>query len=81
VLTARLPIVEMFVHELFGESRVTGGGTSTTGFAMMFGGGIDAGVRKGIGLRIVQADWMSLRFNGVTDNKNTRVSTGIVLQF
>jgi hypothetical protein len=34
-----------------------------------------------IGFRLVQADWMSLRFSGNTDNKNGRVSTGIVLKF
>lgn len=81
VLTARLPVVQPFVHALFGGARVSGGVNSTTGFAMMVGGGLDFGVRKGIGFRIVQVDWMSLRFNGVTDNKNTRVSTGIVLKF
>ena len=34
-----------------------------------------------IGFRLVQADWMSLRFSGNTNNKNGRVSTGIVLKF
>jgi len=48
---------------------------------MLIGGGLDIGLRKGIGLRLVQADWMSLRFHGDTNNKNTRVSTGIVLKF
>ena len=80
VLAARLPVVQPFVHALFGGMTVTDGG-STTGFAMQVGGGLDIGLRKGIGFRLVQADWMSLRFNGNTDNKNLRASTGIVLKF
>ena len=80
VLTARLPIVQPFVHALFGGMTITDG-ASTTGFAIQVGGGLDIGLRKGIGLRLVQADWMSLHFSGHTDNKNGRVSTGIVLKF
>ena len=48
---------------------------------MMLGGGLDIGFRKGIGILIVQADWVSTHFSGNTDNKNTRVSAGIVLKF
>jgi opacity protein-like surface antigen len=80
VLTARLPIVQPFVHALFGGMTITDG-ASTTGFAMQVGGGLDIGLRKGIGLRIVQADWMSLHFSGNTNNNNVRISTGIVLKF
>jgi opacity protein-like surface antigen len=80
VLTARLPVVQPFVHALFGGMTITDG-SSTTGFAMQVGGGLDIGLRKGIGFRLVQADWMSLHFSGTTDNKNARVSTGIVLKF
>ncbi len=80
VLTARLPVVQPFVHALFGGMTITDG-ASTTGFAMQVGGGLDIGLRKGIGFRLVQADWMSLRFSGNTNNKNVRVSTGIVLKF
>ena len=80
VLTARLPVVQPFVHALFGGMTLSNSG-STTGFAMMLGGGLDIGLRKGIGIRIVQADWVSTHFSGNTDNKNTRVSAGIVLKF
>ena len=80
VLAARLPVVQPFVHALFGGMTITDGG-STTGFAMQVGGGLDIGLRKGIGLRLVQADWMSLRFSGNTNNKNLRASSGIVLKF
>jgi hypothetical protein len=80
VLTARLPVVQPFVHALFGGITASDGGSST-GFAMLVGGGIDIGLRKGIGFRIVQADWLSTKFSGITRNSNARASTGIVVKF
>ena len=80
VLTARLPVVQPFVHALFGGITASDG-ESSTGFAMMVGGGIDVGLRKGIGFRIAQADWLSTRFSGNTRNRNVRASAGIVLKF
>jgi hypothetical protein len=80
VLSARLPVVQPFVHALFGGITASNGG-SRSGFAMLVGGGIDLGLRKGIGFRIVQADWLSTRFSGDTRNRNARVSTGIVIKF
>ncbi len=81
VLTARFPVVQPFVHALFGGGTATSSGHSHSGFAMYVGGGMDIGLRKGIGIRLFQADWLSTRFSGVTRNKNGRVSTGIVLKF
>ena len=82
VLAARLPIVQPFVHALFGGMTVGGESTnSTSGFAMLLGGGLDVGMRKGIGFRIVQADWISTNFSGTTRNRNVRVSTGLVIKF
>jgi opacity protein-like surface antigen len=80
VLTARLPVVQPFVHALFGGITASDGG-STSGFAMFVGGGIDVGLRKGIGFRIVQADWLSTKVSDITRNRNVRASTGIVLKF
>lgn len=80
VLTARLPVVQPFVHALFGGITESDGG-SRSGFAMVVGGGIDVGLRKGIGFRIVQADWLSTRYSGNTFNRNVRASMGIVLKF
>jgi hypothetical protein len=80
VLTARLPVVQPFVHALFGGLTLSNAG-STTGFAMLLGGGLDIGLRKGIGIRIVQADWLFTDFSGNTNNKNTRISAGIVVKF
>ena len=80
VLQARLPIVQPFVHALFGGMTRTNG-VSTSAFAWMLGGGIDIGLRKGIGLRLVQADWINTNFYDQTQNRNVRGSAGIVLKF
>jgi hypothetical protein len=81
VLTARLPIVQPFVHALFGGATLSANGTSTTDFAMMVGGGLDLGLRKGIGLRLIQADWLSTRFGGFVSNSQGRAAAGLVLKF
>ena len=81
VLTARLPVVQPFVHALFGGATVSGGGASDTAFAMFLGGGLDIGLRKGIGIRLVQADWVMTKFNDETQNSQGRVSAGIVIKF
>ena len=81
VLQARLPVVQPFVHALFGGQTLSASGASTSGFAMMVGGGIDLGMRKGFGVRIVQADWISAKFSGETRNRNVRASAGIVIKF
>jgi hypothetical protein len=80
-LTARLPVVQPFVHALFGAATTKSSGISTTDFAMYLGGGMDLGLRKGIGIRIFQADWLRTNFGGNTRDRNGRVSTGIVLKF
>src|SRR5215470_9700301 len=51
VLTARLPVVQPFVHALFGGARASSSGTSENAFAMFVGGGLDLGFRQGIGFR------------------------------
>ena len=81
VLTARLPVVQPFVHALFGGATISGGGVSDNAFAMLFGGGLDIGFRKGIGFRLVQADWLMTKFNNQTQNSQGRVSAGIVIKF
>jgi len=80
VLAARLPVVQPFIHGLFGGMTV-GNGTSTSGFAMMLGGGLDIGLRRGIGFRVVQADWISTSISGETRNRNVRASTGFLIKF
>lgn len=81
VLTARLPVVQPFVHALFGGVTASGGGASTNAFAMFVGGGLDLGFRRGIGFRLVQADWLMTKFGDQTQNHQGRVSSGIVIKF
>jgi hypothetical protein len=81
VLQARLPVVQPFVHALFGGATATGSGVSDNAFAMFLGGGLDLGFRKGIAFRLVQADWMMTKFADETQNKQGRVSAGIVIKF
>jgi len=81
VLTARLPVVQPFVHALFGGVRISGGGESDNAFAMLVGGGLDIGFRKGIAFRLVQADWLMTKFGDQTQDKQGRVSVGIVIKF
>lgn len=80
VLSAHTPVVQPFVHALFGGATASGGG-STTAFVMYYGGGIDAGMRHGLGFRVVQFDWMVVHFNGETDRNNVRISSGLVVKF
>ena len=48
---------------------------------MLVGGGLDIGLRKGIGLRLVQADWLLTKFGDQTQDQQGRVSAGIVIKF
>jgi len=81
VLTARLPIVQPFVHALFGGITTKIEGVSDNAFAMLVGGGLDIGLRKGIGLRLIQADWLMTKFGDQTQEHQGRVSAGIVIKF
>ena len=81
VLTARLPVVQPFVHALFGGATASGTGVSDNAFAMFLGGGLDLGFRKGIGFRLVQADWLMTKFGDQNQNNQGRVSAGIVIKF
>ncbi len=81
VLTARLPVVQPFVHALFGGATISASGQNSNAFAMLVGGGLDVGLRKGIGLRLVQADWLMTKFGSQTQDHQGRVSAGLVIKF
>ena len=81
VLTARLPVVQPFIHALFGGITFSSGRVNNNAFAMFVGGGLDIGLRKGIGLRLVQADWLMTQFNNQSQNSQGRVSAGLVIKF
>src|ERR1039458_6126924 len=86
--------INPFVHALFGGFTIGGnasgcvtggncasGSASTNGFAMMFGGGVDAKLNKAIAIRVAQFDWIYYHANGGSLNQNYRFSSGIVLRF
>ena len=81
VLTARLPVVQPFIHVLFGGATLSVEGTKNSAFAMLAGAGLDIGLRKGIGLRLVQADWLMTKFNSSTQQRQGRISAGLVIKF
>jgi hypothetical protein len=81
VLSARLPVIQPFVHVLFGSSTARIGGASDSAFSVFFGGGLDLGLRKGIGLRLVQVDWLTTEFGGQVQDSQGRVSAGIVIKW
>ena len=81
VLTARLPVVQPFVHALFGAATFSSAGVKTTAFAMLVGGGLDLGLRKGIGIRLIQADWLMTQFGNSEQKSQGRVSAGVVIKF
>jgi len=74
-----------FAHFLAGgfHSSASFGGASGSGsgFAMMFGGGVDVKATQHVGVRAIQFDWLSLRANGTSDNNNMRISTGLVFRY
>ena len=81
VLTARLPVVQPFVHALFGGATAKISGVTEGSFAMLLGAGLDLGFRKGIGIRLVQVDWLMTQFGDQKQNNQGRVSAGIVIKF
>ena len=74
--------ISPFAHLLIGGGRASAAGTSTSGFNMMAGGGLDLGsASHGLAFRMAQFDWMMTRFSGITDKNNMRLSTGLVVRF
>lgn len=81
--------VNPFVHALFGGAHLSGsvssggfsGSTSTNGFTMAMGGGVDAKLAPHFAVRLIQADWVYFRFQGQGFSNNVRVSTGLVIRF
>lgn len=79
-LTLRNPTrINPFAQALFGGSRLTGGGISSTQFAFSVGGGVDLGILPHLALR-PQVDYVGMRNSGQTLN-STRVSIGFVVHF
>ena len=74
-----------FAHFLAGGFRdsaaFSGFSGSDNGFAMMFGGGVDVKATQHVALRAIQFDWLSMHSNGLTDNNNMRMSTGLLFRY
>lgn len=74
-----------FVHFLAGgyhaSAAFSGVSASDSGFAMMFGGGVDVNASPRLAFRAVQFDWLSMRGNGSTNNNNMRISTGLLFRY
>lgn len=83
--SARRDRLTPFVHFLAGgfhaSASVPGFSTSTNGFAMMLGGGLDFKVSDHFAVRAIQPDWILWRSHGMTDKSIGRVSTGIIIRF
>ena len=80
VVSTHKGMISPFAHALFGGAHASAGGFGDSGFAMLFGGGIDAGNKK-LAFRVAQVDWMVTRFNGFSDKNNVRISTGALFRF
>ncbi len=60
--------------------------SSENAFAMAIGGGLDWNATTHIGIRVIQAEYLLTRFNGLGNNgsstqNNARISTGVVFRF
>lgn len=75
------PFAHVLVGGFHGSAGFEGISGSTSGFAMMAGGGVDAKIAPRVAFRIAQFDWVLLRAEGETTKKNVRISTGIVFRF
>jgi len=79
------PAFTPFAHFLAGGSRasasVGSASASDSGFAMMFGGGVDVRATQRFAVRALQLDWLSLHSNGASDNNNMRISTGLLFRY
>jgi hypothetical protein len=74
--------IKPFVHAMVGftNARVSFLGTSdsSTGWAGVFGGGLDIRASRHVDIRVVQADYAPTRVEGETQN-NFHVGVGIVI--
>lgn len=75
--------VTPFAHLLLGGFRastgLTGFNLGLSGFAMLAGGGVDVRIWKRVSVRPFQLDWILWHGAGVTEKKNGRISSGIVI--
>jgi hypothetical protein len=106
-VTANVGRNAFFAHALFGEAHsslgagvsipiiggISSGLTSANAFVMAFGGGVDVGVSRHLGIRAIQVDYLRTQFSAadalatgfstsLNDYQNSfRYSAGIVFRF
>jgi outer membrane protein with beta-barrel domain len=75
-------VVKPFAHAMAGfanaRASFAGTGDSSTGFAGVFGGGLDLRASRHIDVRVIQADYVPTHIEGETQH-NFRIGFGIVL--
>ena len=78
-LNHRLEKATIFGHALpVGITKFSDGGGSE--FTMGFGGGVDVNAGSKIAIRIVQFDWMPIKFDSGWEKNNVRFGFGIVFK-
>lgn len=70
----------LFAHVLIGGNSLRAAGTSTNGFAMGVGGGLDYDVGRNMAIRVIQADYLRTRLSNNWFN-DARLGLGIVFKF
>lgn len=87
-ISAQKGKVTPFAEALFGFGHASAGAFGSnagiTGFAMAFGGGLDAHANRNVAIRLLKLDYVMNRFSdsGISQNLNNfRLSTGIVFKF
>lgn len=93
-ISFRQPRVTPFVHALFGFDKFGTGsftttilgttttipGTSSTGFGMGMGGGLDVNISDRLALRVPQFDWTPMHVGGVWTKNVIRIGFGLVIK-
>ena len=79
-LSARQEKVTPFVHALFGASRTSALGLSSTNLGLGIGGGLDLNVSDRLAIRVPQFDWTPVRAGGVWNSNIIRIGIGLVFK-
>ena len=75
-----------FAHALFGVARGNWRGPAAvageeSSFGSAIGGGIDTKLRKNLGIRIIQAEYVRTHFGETSAENNFRIATGLLFTF
>jgi len=79
-ISARQEKVTPFVHALFGASRTSALGLSSTNLGLGIGGGLDLNVSDRLAIRVPQFDWTPVRAGGVWNSNIIRIGIGLVFK-